>query len=149
MPRNRAVADQEPWWITNYRGRGPHQRYDHHNHAKTPRTVGFLARTGATFPAQVWAPIHGNVCIRHKLWIGQHVHAPEQQLDLSRAPDVVRAQQRYWRLRRHHGPVLINICDDVTPGSGPASRTATTGSSTAPRSFTTSSESRDPKPSRT
>lgn len=42
MPRNQAVADQEPWWIANYRGRGPHQRYDHHNHAKTQRTVGFF-----------------------------------------------------------------------------------------------------------
>lgn len=73
-----------------------------------------VARTGATFPAQVWAPIHYNVCIGHKLWVGRHVHAPEQQLDLSRTPDIVRAQQRYWRLRRHHGPALIDICEDVT-----------------------------------
>ncbi|WP_328426673.1 hypothetical protein [Streptomyces sp. NBC_00443] len=73
-----------------------------------------VARTGATLPAQIWAPIHDNVCIRHKLWVGQHVHAPEQQLDLSRTPDIVRAQQRYWRLRRHHGPALIDICQDVT-----------------------------------
>ncbi|MEU8588619.1 class I SAM-dependent methyltransferase [Streptomyces sp. NPDC048664] len=42
MPRNQAVADQEPWWIANYRGRGPHQRYGHHNHAKTQRTVDFF-----------------------------------------------------------------------------------------------------------
>ncbi|MGW2105069.1 class I SAM-dependent methyltransferase [Streptomyces sp. NPDC001948] len=52
MPRNQAVADQEPWWITNYRGRGPHQRYDHHNHAKTHRTVGFFIHHMGLQPGQ-------------------------------------------------------------------------------------------------
>ncbi|MFD4574216.1 class I SAM-dependent methyltransferase [Streptomyces sp. NPDC058417] len=41
-PAPQAVADQEPWWITNYRGRGPHQRYSHHNHAETRRSIGFF-----------------------------------------------------------------------------------------------------------
>lgn len=75
-----------------------------------------IARTGATLPAQIWASVHDNVCTRHKLWVGQHVHAPEEQLDLSRTPDVVRAQQKYWRLRRHHGPALIDLCEELTAG---------------------------------
>jgi hypothetical protein len=75
-----------------------------------------VARTGSTLPAQIWAPIHDNVCTRHKLWVGQHVHAPEEQLDLSRTPDVVRAQHKYWRLRRHHGPALIDLCEELTAG---------------------------------
>ncbi|MFF8916921.1 class I SAM-dependent methyltransferase [Streptomyces sp. NPDC015032] len=52
MPRNPALADQEPWWITNYRGQGPHQRYGHHNHAKTQRTVGFLIQHMHLEPSQ-------------------------------------------------------------------------------------------------
>jgi ubiquinone/menaquinone biosynthesis C-methylase UbiE len=52
MPRYEAVADQEPWWITNYRGRGPHQRYGHHNHAKTHRTVGFFIQHMGLEPDQ-------------------------------------------------------------------------------------------------
>ncbi len=75
-----------------------------------------IARTGAALPAQIWAPVHDNVCIRHRLWVGQHVHAPEEQLDLSRTPDVVRAQQKYWRLRRCHGPALIDLCEELTAG---------------------------------
>lgn len=52
MPRNQAIADQDPWWIANYRGRGPHQRYDHHNQAKTQRTVGFFIRHMGLEPGQ-------------------------------------------------------------------------------------------------
>ncbi|MFF2644947.1 hypothetical protein ACFVUB_34545 [Streptomyces niveus] len=29
---------------------------------------------------------------------------------------MVRAQQQYWRLRRRHGPALIDICEEVTGG---------------------------------
>ncbi|MGM9379223.1 class I SAM-dependent methyltransferase [Streptomyces longwoodensis] len=52
MPRAQAVPDQEPWWITNYRGRGPHQRYSHHNHAKTRRSVGFFIHHMGLQPSQ-------------------------------------------------------------------------------------------------
>lgn len=34
-----AVTDQEPWWITNYRGHGPVQRYSHHDFTKTRRAI--------------------------------------------------------------------------------------------------------------
>lgn len=73
-----------------------------------------VARTGWNLPAQVWAPIHENICLRHNLWIGKDVFAPEQQLDLARTPDVIRAQRRYWRLRRRYGPNVTSICLDVT-----------------------------------
>ncbi|MEU1824119.1 class I SAM-dependent methyltransferase [Streptomyces abikoensis] len=52
MPRNQAVDDQEPWWITNYRGRAPYQRYGHHNHHKTHRTVGFFIHYMSLKPGQ-------------------------------------------------------------------------------------------------
>jgi hypothetical protein len=48
--------------------------------------------------------------------VGLRVHAPEQQLDLSRTPDVLRAHQQYWRIRRRHGPALIDICEEATCG---------------------------------
>ncbi|MFF9090031.1 hypothetical protein ACF1BE_27195 [Streptomyces sp. NPDC014991] len=47
-------------------------------------------------------------------WIGKNVFAPEQQLDLSRTPDVRRAQRQYWRLRQRHGPTITGICHDAT-----------------------------------
>lgn len=71
------------------------------------------SRTGATFPARVWASIHEQVCIRHKLWIGDNVMAPEQQLDLTRTPDIVHAQHRHWRLLRRYGPGVLDICQDA------------------------------------
>ncbi|MEW1760455.1 class I SAM-dependent methyltransferase [Streptomyces cyaneofuscatus] len=52
MPHDQAVAEQAPWWIANYRGRGPHQRYGHHNHAKTQRTVGFFIHHMGLTPRQ-------------------------------------------------------------------------------------------------
>jgi hypothetical protein len=73
-----------------------------------------VARTGWNLPAQVWASIHDNVCLRHNLWIGKDVFAPDQQLDLTRTPDVIRAQRRYWRLRRRFGPTVTGICLDAT-----------------------------------
>ncbi|MFI6287627.1 class I SAM-dependent methyltransferase [Streptomyces sp. NPDC051018] len=51
MPRN-ADTDQEPWWITNYRGRNPLQRYSHHNRTKTRRTVDFYIRYLSLEPNQ-------------------------------------------------------------------------------------------------
>ncbi|MEE1829690.1 hypothetical protein [Streptomyces sp. SP17KL33] len=90
-------------------------------HAPTPDHVlrwacrrCVAARTGSRLPAQVWASVHDNVCIRHKLWIGKNVIAPERQLDVSAGPDIVRAQNRYWRLRRRHGPAVTDICEDAT-----------------------------------
>lgn len=73
-----------------------------------------VTRTGSALPAQVWASVHDNVCLRHNLWIGKNVFAPEQQLDLSRTPDVIRAQRHYWRLRRRHSPTIIGTCHDAT-----------------------------------
>ncbi|WP_326722241.1 hypothetical protein OHT59_25385 [Streptomyces sp. NBC_00243] len=73
-----------------------------------------VTRTGSTLPAQIWVSLHDNVCLRHNLWVGKNVFAPEQQLDPSRTPDVIRAQRRYWRLRRRYGPILIALCYDGT-----------------------------------
>ena len=69
---------------------------------RAPRDSTWPARspTGWNSPAQVWASAHEDVCPRHNLWIGNGVFAPEQQLDLTRTPDVIRAQRRYGRLRR-------------------------------------------------
>ncbi|MGW7219049.1 hypothetical protein [Streptomyces sp. NPDC054826] len=73
-----------------------------------------VARTGWNLPVRVWACVHDEVCLRHNLWVGQDVFAPEQQLDLARTPDVIRAQRRYWRLRRRYGPTVIDVCHDAT-----------------------------------
>ncbi|MFE7989772.1 hypothetical protein [Streptomyces shenzhenensis] len=77
-----------------------------------------VARTGWTFPVQVWASAHDDVRPRHDLWIGKSVFAPEQQLDLSRTPDVICAQRRYWRLRRRYGPIATGICQSCDPPGG-------------------------------
>lgn len=48
-----AVTDPEPWWITNYRGSSPLQRYSHHSPAKTRRTVDFYVRHLGLEPDQM------------------------------------------------------------------------------------------------
>lgn len=73
-----------------------------------------VARTGWILPVRVWACVHDEVCPRHNLWIGREVFAPEQQLDLTRTPDVIRAQRRYWRLRRRYGPTVTDTCQEAT-----------------------------------
>lgn len=71
MTRNHAVADQEPWWITNYRGRGPLQRYSHHNLTKTHRTIDFYIRHLGLEPDQTIL----DLCCA----FGRHTHALTQR----------------------------------------------------------------------
>lgn len=108
-----------------------------------------VTRTGSMLPAQVSAPIHDNVCLRHNLWIGKNIFAPAQPLNLSRTPDVIRAQRQYCRLRRRHGPTITSICYDATGKPGADWPTPTTGSPAEPNSSTTWSESRDRRSNRT
>jgi hypothetical protein len=51
----------------------------------------------------IWAPQDQNVCLRHQLWIGQGVRAPEDQLDVSGLPEIAQAQIRHRNLIRRHG----------------------------------------------
>lgn len=58
--------------------------------------AGHAVAASSRAPAGISPPrsgsIHDNVWLRHNLWIGKDVFAPGRQLDLTRTPDVIRAQ---------------------------------------------------------
>ncbi|MEV7190701.1 TniQ family protein [Streptomyces sp. NPDC093510] len=53
---------------------------------------------------------HDQVCLRHRLWIGQPAGHYLIQADLSDLPDVLHAQQRHHRLLHEHGPAVLSKC---------------------------------------
>jgi hypothetical protein len=53
--------------------------------------------------ARVWATHDVNVCLRHRLWIGQGTGHPRHQIDLGPHPDIMHAQIRHRRILRRHG----------------------------------------------
>jgi TniQ len=57
---------------------------------------------------QVWASHDTNVCLRHRIWIGEGNDHPRQQVDLRPHPDIVRAQIRHRRLIRRCGRAGIH-----------------------------------------
>jgi TniQ len=53
--------------------------------------------------ARVWATHDVNICVRHRLWIGDGNDQPAHQLDLRPCPDIVQAQIRHQRILRSRG----------------------------------------------
>jgi hypothetical protein len=51
----------------------------------------------------VWARQDQNVCLRHRLWIGQGVRILAEQLDVSDLPEITHAQIRHQKLIRRYG----------------------------------------------
>ncbi|MFI1700346.1 class I SAM-dependent methyltransferase [Streptomyces bobili] len=86
MTSNNARNDQEPWWITNYRGHAPVQRYSHHNLAKTRRTIDFYIRHLGLEPDQTILDL---CCAfgRHTRELTQRGYARAVGVDLS--PDML------------------------------------------------------------
>jgi hypothetical protein len=52
---------------------------------------------------EVWLSVEDNVCRWHRVWIGPGVTCYDQQLELTRLPEVVQAQTRHHRLVRRRG----------------------------------------------
>lgn len=63
------------------------------------------ATKGAPGAVVVWTVPERNICLRHRLWTGQGVIAPHDQIDLAEHPQVVHAQLRHHRLVDRFGPV--------------------------------------------
>lgn len=51
-----------------------------------------------------------NVCLRHQLWTGHGVTIIGDQADVTRMPEVSRAQTRHLRLARNHGLRSVRDC---------------------------------------
>ncbi|MER7279452.1 TniQ family protein [Dactylosporangium sp. NPDC000244] len=62
-----------------------------------------MASKAIAGPVQLWARHDHNVCLRHRLWIGEGVHEVGEQLDVSDLPEIGRAQSRHRNLVRRHG----------------------------------------------
>ncbi|WP_436776914.1 hypothetical protein [Yinghuangia sp. YIM S09857] len=59
----------------------------------------------------IWAStLHDNVCVRHARWVGAGTTFIRRQVDLRRAPEVVRAHIRNLRLLRRHGTNVVTAC---------------------------------------
>ncbi|WP_405606578.1 hypothetical protein [Streptomyces sp. NBC_00076] len=57
---------------------------------------------------------HDQVCIPHRLWIGQAVEAPANQFDLADLSEIVAAQKHHYRPLRRYCPDVINACSGQT-----------------------------------
>ncbi|MFF3127820.1 hypothetical protein ACFVRD_37255 [Streptomyces sp. NPDC057908] len=44
-----------------------------------------------------------NVCLRHRLWIGDGITNADEQVDVSRLPDALQAQRHHRNLIARHG----------------------------------------------
>lgn len=53
---------------------------------------------------------HDQICLRHRLWIGQPPGNYQIQADLTDLPDVLQAQRRHQRLLHEHGPTVLSTC---------------------------------------
>ncbi|MGQ4485358.1 hypothetical protein LRE75_35325 [Streptomyces sp. 372A] len=53
---------------------------------------------------------HHQVCLRHRLWIGEPAGHYQIQADLTGLPDVLHAQRRHHRLLHKYGPVVLATC---------------------------------------
>ena len=64
------------------------------------------SRTGQRHPVPVHLPAHQRACIRHRTWLGRVI-----QIDLTAAPDIIRACQHTARLARQHGVTRLVLAE--------------------------------------
>ncbi len=58
---------------------------------------------GITMTVTCWTTHDRNVCLRHRLWIGNGIANADEQVDISRLPDTLRAQRHHRNLVTRHG----------------------------------------------
>ncbi|MET7361968.1 TniQ family protein [Streptomyces sp. NPDC005562] len=58
---------------------------------------------GITMTVTCWTTHDRNVCLRHRLWIGNGIANADEQVDISRLPDTLRAQRHHRNLMARHG----------------------------------------------
>lgn len=58
---------------------------------------------GITMTVTCWTTHDRNVCLRHRLWIGDGIGNADEQVDVSRLPDTLRAQKHHRNLMARHG----------------------------------------------
>jgi hypothetical protein len=64
------------------------------------------ALTGQHDPVPVHLPAHQRACTRHRTWLGRGI-----QIDLTAAPDIIRACQQAARLARQHGVARLVLAE--------------------------------------
>jgi hypothetical protein len=64
------------------------------------------ARAGHRGPVPVHLPACQRACIRHRTWLGHNI-----QIDLTSAPDIIRASQHAARLARQHGITTLVLAE--------------------------------------
>jgi len=58
---------------------------------------------------ECWQAPEINLCMRHRLWIGNGVGNPARQLDISWLPEILSAQRRHLNLLRRHGRRQVTL----------------------------------------
>ncbi|MFE9995506.1 TniQ family protein [Streptomyces avermitilis] len=58
---------------------------------------------GITMTVACWTTHDRSVCLRHRLWIGTGIANADEQVDISRLPDTLRAQRHHRNLVARHG----------------------------------------------
>ena len=81
-----------------------------------------LRRPGRTpGPVPVHLPAHQRACARHRTWLGRAI-----QIDITAAPEIIRACQRASRLARQHGSTSLVLAEAAArhrPSRQPAAPT--------------------------
>ena len=67
------------------------------------------SRTRQRHPVPVHLPAHQRACARHRTWLGRVI-----QIDLTAAPDIIRACQHTARLARQHGVTRLVLAEATT-----------------------------------
>jgi hypothetical protein len=62
-----------------------------------------MAAKGITDVVEQWVCHHTNVCLRHRLWIGEGAYLPSDQLPVHPVATVIAAQEKHHRLISRHG----------------------------------------------
>ncbi|MFF3334980.1 TniQ family protein [Streptomyces sp. NPDC002888] len=74
-----------------------------HTAIQRPACRRCTSAAGITSPVTCWTTHDRNVCVRHRLWIGDGVTRIDEQVDISRLPDTLKAQRRHRNLITRHG----------------------------------------------
>lgn len=74
-----------------------------HTAIQRPACRHCIRAAGIAPPVTCWTTHDRNVCLRHRLWIGDGITRIDEQVDIARLPDTLKAQRRHRNLITRHG----------------------------------------------
>ncbi|MEV7505531.1 hypothetical protein [Streptomyces sp. NPDC093018] len=98
-----ALPEFGPGAVTNEHGHFGRPLTQQKRSLERPACRRCVHAAGIQGPVHRWTTHEQNVCLRHRLWIGQGCTVPGDQVDISMLPSTSRAQRHHQNLIRRHG----------------------------------------------